>query len=193
MPPDSRSASRRSARSTAPAISPFASARVEGRVAPRPTNRNLTCGSSLYRSETAHDLDSSTDRRLNRNTDYRCDAQRSQGDETRRLPHADAVCETVFLVEPAGLSWRHCHCTSWLPWDDKWRLDGKIDGRRVAVGATLRSDNAETPRARCLPAPASRCCRSGWSRGRRGPVHRYSCRPVGLGSAQAMKPSARAS
>src|SRR5438094_7183195 len=52
--------------------------------------------------------------------------------------------------EPGDLAKHNCLCTSLLPWGDEWRLAGKRGEVRVAVGGSLRSNNAEVLRAAAL-------------------------------------------
>ncbi|WP_287304826.1 LysR family transcriptional regulator [Mesorhizobium sp.] len=52
--------------------------------------------------------------------------------------------------DPGDLSKHNCLCTSVLPWGDEWRLAGKRDEVRVAVGGSFRSNNAEMLRVAAL-------------------------------------------
>ena len=52
--------------------------------------------------------------------------------------------------EPGDLARHNCLCTSLLPWGDEWRLAGKRDEVRVAVGGSFRSNSAEMLRAAAL-------------------------------------------
>jgi DNA-binding transcriptional LysR family regulator len=52
--------------------------------------------------------------------------------------------------EPGDLAKHNCLCTSLLPWGNEWRLAGKRGEMRVAVGGSVRSNNAEMLRAAAL-------------------------------------------
>jgi DNA-binding transcriptional LysR family regulator len=52
--------------------------------------------------------------------------------------------------EPSDLAKHNCICTSLLPWGDEWRLAGKRGEQRVAVGGSIRSNDAEMLRAAAL-------------------------------------------
>jgi DNA-binding transcriptional LysR family regulator len=52
--------------------------------------------------------------------------------------------------EPGDLAKHNCLCTSLLPWGDAWRLAGKRGEVRVAVGGSVRSNNAAMLRAAAL-------------------------------------------
>jgi DNA-binding transcriptional LysR family regulator len=52
--------------------------------------------------------------------------------------------------EPSALAKHNCLCTGVLPWGDEWRLAGRSGEVRVAVGGSVRSNNAETLRAAAL-------------------------------------------
>lgn len=52
--------------------------------------------------------------------------------------------------EPGDLAKHNCLCTSLLPWGDEWRLAGKGGEVRVAVGGSVRSNNAAMLRAAAL-------------------------------------------
>jgi DNA-binding transcriptional LysR family regulator len=52
--------------------------------------------------------------------------------------------------EPGDLARHNCFCASLLPWGGEWRLAGKHGEVRVAVGGSVRSNNAEMLRAAAL-------------------------------------------